>query len=75
MYTDHCNLNKKTGLAWFSLGVRKSRGARWGAEKGRCSVQNEEENVVQVFLKCNEVQQWREQFLYTKWSYINGETT
>jgi len=31
--------------------------------------------VVHVFLKCNEMQQWREQFLHTKWSDINEETT
>jgi hypothetical protein len=75
MYTDHCNLNEKTGLAWFRLGIWKSRATRRGAEKGRCSVRNEEENVVHVFLKRNEMQQWREQFPHTTWPYINEETT
>lgn len=72
MYTYHCNLNEKTGLARFRLGIWKSRGTRWGAEKGRCSVQNKDENV---FLKCNQIQQWTEQFLHAKWPYINEETT
>jgi hypothetical protein len=75
MYTDHCNLNLKTGLTWFRLGIWKSRGIRGRAEKGRCSIWNKEENVVRLFLKSNEMQPWREQFLHTKWPYINEETT
>lgn len=44
---------------------------RKGAEKGRCPLCNKEENVVHIFLKCNEVQRWREKLLDNKWLYIN----
>jgi hypothetical protein len=30
--------------------------------------------VVHALLQCNELQQWREQFLHNKWPYINEET-
>ena len=33
-----------------------------GAEKGRCSLRNEDENVVDTLLDDNETQRWRKWF-------------
>jgi hypothetical protein len=48
MYVDHCNLNDRTGLATVRLETWKLRGKWKGAEKGRCPLCDEDENVVHV---------------------------
>lgn len=51
--------------------VRNTDTKRKGAEKGRYTLCNKEENVVHIFLNCNEVKIWREKRLDNKRLYIN----
>ena len=71
IYINQCNLNKRIWLAWFRLRTQTVRSKRRGAEIGRFPLCNKEENVVHVFLKCNEVKRRSEKLLDNKWSYIN----
>jgi hypothetical protein len=35
IYTDKCNMNERTVLAWLQLGIWKLRGIMRGVQKGR----------------------------------------
>jgi hypothetical protein len=61
-------------IAWNRLGIWRLRCERRDAEKGRCPLCNEVENVAHMLLKCEEAQKRREQFLNNKWLHINEET-
>jgi hypothetical protein len=54
--TDECGWNERMWLAWFRWGLWKRRGKRRNADKGRCRLCNEDENLVLMLLKCNETQ-------------------
>jgi hypothetical protein len=73
MSIDQCKSDGRTGLIWVRLGLWKLRGERRNAEKGRCPLCNEDENVVNILLKRNETQRWRGQFLDNKPLNTNEE--
>jgi len=66
-----CTSVERSGLAWLRLGIWEIKCKRKGVGKGRCLLYKEEENVVHILLKCNEIQRWREEFLDNKLLYIN----
>jgi hypothetical protein len=61
MHIGKCNSHKGIGLAWCKIGVRKLRGKRRGAEKGKYCVRKEEKNMVHTLQKCKTLR-WREKF-------------
>ena len=40
-----------------------------------CPLCNGDENVDRILLKCNGIQNWREELLGNKWLYANEETS
>jgi len=58
--------NERRGLTWLRLGIWKVKCKRRSVGKGRCLLYKEEENVVHILLRSNEIQRWREVFLDNK---------
>jgi hypothetical protein len=49
------------------------KGDRRNADKGRCPLCSEEEDVKHILLECKETKYWREKLIHDKWLNMNTE--
>jgi hypothetical protein len=61
------------GIAWLKAVIWKLRRIKRRSERGRCPLCLREEDAKHILLKCSEMENWREEFLYGKWLSINGD--
>jgi hypothetical protein len=69
-YTDYCDRNERTGMAWWRLGIWKLRGSRKGGEKGTCPLCLGKEGTKHILLECPETKNWRTE-MCKRWLDIN----
>jgi hypothetical protein len=64
---------KRSGIAWLIAGIWQLKGVRRNADKGRCPLCLEEEDVKHILLECKETKHWREKLIHVKWLNMNKE--
>jgi hypothetical protein len=62
-------------MAWLIAGIWQLKGVRRNADKGRCTLCLEEEDVKHIVLECKETKHWREELIHDKWLNMNKEIT
>jgi hypothetical protein len=53
----------------------ETKRVRRNADKGRCPLCLEEEDVKHILLECKETKYWREKLIHDKWLNMNREIT
>jgi len=56
-------MNGRIGLGWFQLSVLKMEDVRRCKENGRCTLCNEEDYYIEIFLNYKETQRWKNSFI------------
>jgi hypothetical protein len=51
------------------------KGVRRNADKGRCALCFEKQDVKHILLECKETKYWREKLIHDKWLNMNKEIT
>jgi hypothetical protein len=51
---------RRSRIAWLIAGIWQLKGVRRNADKGRCPLCLEKEDVKHILLKCKETKYWRE---------------
>jgi hypothetical protein len=59
LYTECCSRKERSGIAWLIAGIWQLKGVRRNADKGRCPLCFEKENVKHILLDCKETKHWR----------------
>jgi hypothetical protein len=54
LYTECCSRKERSGIAWLIAGIWQLEGVRRNADKGRCPLCIEEEDVKHILLECKE---------------------
>jgi hypothetical protein len=65
---------ERSGIAWLIAGMWQL-GVRRNADKGRCPLCLEEEDVEHILLEFKETKYWREKLTHDKWLNMNKEIT
>jgi hypothetical protein len=75
LYIECCSRKERSGIAWLIAGMWQLIGVRRNADKGRCPLCLEEEDVKHVLLECKETNHWRVKLIHGKWLNLNKEVT
>jgi hypothetical protein len=54
LYIECCSRKQRSGIAWLIAGIWQLKGVRRNADKGRCPICFEEEDVEHILLECKE---------------------
>jgi hypothetical protein len=68
-----CSRKERSGVAWLMAGILQLEGGRRNADKGRCPLCCEEEDVKHILLECKETKYWREKLIHDKCLSMNKE--
>jgi hypothetical protein len=66
LYTECCSRKQRSGIAWLIAGIWQLKGVRRNADKGRCPLCFEREDVKHILLECKETKYWREKLIHDK---------
>jgi hypothetical protein len=58
---------------WLIAGMWQLKGVRRNADKRRCPLWFEKEDVKHILLECKETKHWREKLIHDKWLNVNKE--
>jgi hypothetical protein len=75
LYTECFSRKARSGIAWQIAGIWQLKGVRRNADKGRCTLCLEEDDVEHILLECKETKYWRETLIHDKWLKMNKEIT
>ena len=59
-----CYSRKDSGIAWLIAGTWQLKGVRRNADKGKCPLCLEKEDVKRILLECKETKYWREKLIH-----------
>jgi hypothetical protein len=71
LYIECCSRKERSGIAWLIAGIWQLKGVRRKADKGRCPLYFEKEDVEHILLECKETKYWREKLIHNKWLNMN----
>ena len=54
LYIECCSRKERSGIAWLIAGTWQLKGVRRNADKGRCPLCLQEEDVKRILLECKE---------------------
>jgi hypothetical protein len=66
---------ERSGIARLVAEIWQLKGVRRNADKGRCPLCFEKEDVNNILLECKEIKYWREKLIHDKWLNMNEEIT
>jgi hypothetical protein len=75
LYTECCSRKERSGIAWLIAGIWQLKGVRRNADKGRCPLCLEREDLKHILLECKETKYWREKLIHDKCLNMNKEIT
>jgi hypothetical protein len=64
---------ERRGISWLLAGIWQLGGVRRNADKGRCTLCFEREDVKHIFLYCKETKHWRLTLIHDEWLNMNKE--
>ena len=70
-YTTCYLRRERSGIAWLIAGTWQLEGVRRNADKGRCPLCLEREDVKHILLECKETTHWRVKLIHDKWLNMN----
>jgi hypothetical protein len=73
LYIECCSRKERSGIAWLIAGIWQLKGVRRNADKGRCPLCLEEEDVKHILLEFKGTKYWREKLIHDKWLNMNKE--
>jgi hypothetical protein len=65
---------ERSGIAWLIAGIWQQKEVRRNADKGRCPLCFEKEDVKHILLECKQTKYWREKLIHDKWLNMNKES-
>ena len=65
--------NEIAGLAWFRMGIWKSKGSRKKFMKGICPLCIEPENAIHILLECKDTMEIRKTYIEEKLSKLDSK--
>jgi hypothetical protein len=72
-YIECCSRKERSRIEWLIAGIWQLKGVRRNADKGRCPLCFEIEDVEHILLVCKETKHWREKLIRDKWLNMNKE--
>jgi hypothetical protein len=75
LYIESCSRKERSGITWLIAGIWQLKGVRRNADKGRCPLYFEEEDVKHILLECKESKYWREKVIHYKGLNLNKKIT
>jgi hypothetical protein len=75
LYIECCSRKERSRIAWLIAGIWQVKGVRRNADKGRCPLCFEKDDVEHILLECKETKYWREKLTHDKWLNMNKEVT
>jgi hypothetical protein len=75
LYIECCSRKERSRIACLIAGIWQLKGVRRNADKGRCPLCSEEEDVKHILLECKETKYWREKLIHDTWLNMNKEIT
>jgi hypothetical protein len=75
LYIECCSRKERSRIARLIAGIWQLKGVRRNADKGRCPLYFENEDVKHILLECKETKYWREKLIHDKWLNMNKEIT
>jgi hypothetical protein len=75
LYIECCSRKERSGIAWLIAGIWQLKGVRRKADKGRCPLCFEKDDVKHILLECKETKYWREKLIHNNWLSMNKEVT
>jgi hypothetical protein len=73
LHVECCSRKERTGITWLIAGIWQLKGVRRNADKGKCPLCFEKEDVAHILVECKETKHWREKLMHYKWLNMNKE--